>query len=836
MGGNWMLSLRPHFVYLGAALLFFSSVDGTLADPKVWREQGPGPTLFEANTAVPPNSPATGAVNAIAPSLADPDLLYVGTVNGGVWKTTNATADSPTWISLTDKHVPALSINSLAISPVHSDTLFAGTGSTSSLAFEGSPGFGVLRSTNGGKSWTVLASSTFTGRRITSIVPTGLSGGNVVLAASLFDRVGISDHGGVYRSTDKGRSFLRVSGNGTSGLPDAGVASLVTDPRNARRFYAGVPSRFGENANAGIYRSDDGGVTWAAVNTGLTGHTNSFRILLSVHHSRSANVVYAAIISNSTFTVTGVFRSTDQGGSWTAMGVPTPDIFPGAQGDIHGTILAHPADPNVVFIAGDRQNGPFPNVNGCRTFNANIFRGDAGQLPGDPWQSVVCNGANGTAPHADSRAMAFDATGNLLHADDGGLNQLLDPDNEAGMRRWVAVNGNLRTIELHSVAYDPLSNIVFGGAQDNGAAVQTASGEVTWTQLLGGDGGNVAVDSDQTAHPGTTIRYTSSQFFANLNRTMWNAANNRIGGLSLVQLRITSGSGTGLTLLQFDRNIQFFQPFVLNAIDPRRMLIGTANIYESVDRGDTLANLGFTGFFIGDTLGSSPLAYGGRLDGVPQPDVFYVGAGSTIRHRVSLGDPIIILSAYPGGRVRTLAIDPQNYQAIYVVDFLNQVWASLDEGASWTDLTANLASLSSDIRAIEVVRRERSKRTVLIVGGLGGVFQRKLGADDEAEAEDDADSWHPLGRGLPPALIRDLHYNTANNVLVAATLGRGAWTLPNVLKGDSRALGDATIQELGGQSVTANISRVETNWAPENALSLYVDPVPAVAVRLTKDQ
>src|SRR5262249_62117543 len=99
----------------GAALLFFSSVDGTLADPKVWREQGPGPTLFEANTAVPPNSPATGAVNAIAPSLADPDLLYVGTVNGGVWKATNATADRPPRIPLPDKHGPACSIDSHAI-------------------------------------------------------------------------------------------------------------------------------------------------------------------------------------------------------------------------------------------------------------------------------------------------------------------------------------------------------------------------------------------------------------------------------------------------------------------------------------------------------------------------------------------------------------------------------------------------------------------------------------------------------------------------------------------------------------------------------------------------
>ncbi len=474
-------------------LLVLSNAVGALADPKIWREQGPGPTLFDSNTVVPPNSPVSGAINAITPSPTDPDLLYVGTVNGGIWRTTNATAESPTWTPITDKHLPALSINSLAISPVRSDTLFAGTGSTSSLAREGSPGFGVARSTNGGKSWTVLASITFAGRQINNIVPTTLSGGEVVLAASLRDRVGTSDHSGVYRSTDKGNSFTRISGDGTSGLPDAGVGSLVGDPGNASRFYAGVQSRFGGGSSAGVYRSDDGGVTWAAVNIGLTGHIDSFRILLSLHNSPGNNVVYAAIISNSTFKLSGVFRSTDQGGSWTAMGVPAPEIFPGAQGTIHGAILTHPTDPNVVFIAGDRQNGPFPNANGCRTFNANIFRGDAAQLPGNPWQSVVCNGANGTAPHADSRAMVFDASGNLLHSDDGGIYQLLDPDNEAGVRRWVAVNGDIRAIELHSVAYDPLSNIVFGGTQDNGTPIQTAPGEITWVQLRGGDGGNVSV-------------------------------------------------------------------------------------------------------------------------------------------------------------------------------------------------------------------------------------------------------------------------------------------------------------------------------------------------------
>src|SRR5438445_5915445 len=162
-----------------AILLSLSVVVDASAAPKIWVEQGPGPTL-DGQTEGLLNNPVSGAVNAIAVSPSDRDVVYVGTVNGGIWKTTNASADNPTWIPLTDRRLPALSINSLAISPVHPDTLFAGTGSTSSFGLLGSPGFGVARSTNGGKSWKVLASSTFTGRRINSILPSSLKKGEVV--------------------------------------------------------------------------------------------------------------------------------------------------------------------------------------------------------------------------------------------------------------------------------------------------------------------------------------------------------------------------------------------------------------------------------------------------------------------------------------------------------------------------------------------------------------------------------------------------------------------------------------------------------------------------------
>jgi hypothetical protein len=725
-----------------------------------WVEEGPGPILNGPRTFVPGNNPVSGAINAIAASRTNPDLLYVGAVNGGVWKTTNATADSPSWSPLTDRRLPALSINSLAISPLNARILLAGTGSTSSFFFDGDPGFGVARSTDAGRTWTVLARDTFVGRPINSIVPTALDGGNVVLAATLF---GFTTGGGLFRSTDGGDTFERLSGNGSSGLPDGGVSNLVADPGNRNRFYAAVPGGpFGATGSEGVYRSDDGGVTWASVNTGLTSLGSSIRILLAVHnnHSLRTNVVYAAILANAIPGLLGVFRSDNLGASWTPLGVPQFDIFPVGQAFVHGSLAPDPADTNVVFVAGDA---------------GGTWRGDASLLPGSPWVEVdFGTNSNFTTPHVDSRRMAFDANGNLLQANDGGLFRLVDPNNLAGQRQWFSVNGDIRPTEFHSVAYDPLSGIVFGGAQDNATPIQSAPGEFTWVNLLGGDGGNVGVDSDQTAHPGTSIRYTSAQFFFLLNRTTWDATNARVGVMTLPQLLITSGPGAGELLDNFDRTIQFYQPFVLNAIDPSRMLIGTNSIYESLDRGDSLANLGDFGTpasSVGNGEGASPMAYGGRLAGMSYSDVFYVGKGPAILHRVMPGGPISTLSSYPGSNILGLVIDPQNYRHVFALDFNSRVWGSFDEGASWIELTANLPTLSNSIRVLEFVRpAAQGKPAVLVAGGLSGVFQLRHPQTPGAQ-------WKPLNPKLPHGLVLDLHYDANNDVLLAGFLGRGAWTL-----------------------------------------------------------
>jgi hypothetical protein len=723
-----------------------------------WVEQGPGPIL-QGQTEGLPGNPVAGSINALAVDLAHPGVIYAGTTNGGVWKTANANSADPAWVPLTDQQLPALSINSVAISPLNSNVIFAGTGSTSSFGFDGSPGFGVARSANGGTTWSVLATETFAGRRINSIVPTGLTSGGlagqVVLAATLFDG------GGVYRSTNGGASFTRISG--TAGLPDAGVSSLVPNPADPSRLYAAVPATFG--TGAGVYRSGDGGLTWTAASTGLSAAASSQRILLAV--SRNTGVLYALIISTDG-SLGGVFRSANAGTTWTSMGAPSPTILPGRQGLLHAAIAADPANPNVVYVAGDRQDVPLPNANGCNDFSANTFRGDASLA--SPWQSVVCDGALGTSPHADARDMDFDSNGNLLQSNDGGIYLLNNPNSP--IRQWSSLNGNVRPTEIHSVAYDAVSNIVFGGTQDTGTPMQNSAGSFTWTEFLRGDGGVVAVDNIST--PGTaSTRYTSFQFLGFFNRSSWDASNNLVSGPTPLALQIVSGSGAGETLYQFDPTIQFYNPYVLNAIDPSRMLIGTANIYESRDRGDTLNNLGSTGSAV------ISLAYGGRLNGVPKPDVFYVGTQISpyIWHRAALPGAVTTLDAYPGSAVRDLVMDPQDIRKVYVVDVINRVWASFDEGATWRNLTANLPSLLGDARSIEVFSPDSGIRnTVLLIGGLGGVFQMpRPGAAGT--------SWIPLSSNLPHGLVLDLHYNYTDNVLVAGILGRGAWTLTGFFRG-----------------------------------------------------
>ncbi len=785
-----------------------------------WVELGPAPTLggqteglVGNGTVSNPDNAVVGAVEALATDPTNANVVYAGSANSGIWKTINAMSLSPTWTPLTDG-LPSTSIGAVAISPLASSTVYAGSGLFSSFS-DGIGGRGLYKSTDSGVTWAVSnPGGMFTGQNIKSVVPTTLTTlqGQVVLLATTN-----ATTGGIFRSTDGGATFTRISGNGTSGLPAAGATHLVPDPGVPNRFYAGLP-------NLGVYRSDDGGVTWAAKVNGLTGFAaaNS-RVELAVHNDPTNDVVYAALLQSGR--PTGFFRSTNQGDTWTAMdlagtnessgfqgtnpgadgedddedGDPTNDLpvedssadDPGGQGAIHFALLADQTNPFVVFVSGDIQpHPPFPNSIGSNDYSGRILRGDASQPSGQQWLPVTNKLADpdgtgplpGTSPHADSRDMIFDANGNILQGNDGGVYRLINPNasGTAAGRQWGSFNGNLRTTEFHSIGYSHLTHTALGGAQDTGTPSQLTATSTVWRDISTADGGNVQVDDTSTANRST--RYTSLQNFGGFTRTTYDATNTVTARASVAL--VVNGTG-GQTLSTYDTTIQFYQPFELDAVNPVRMVIGTSRLYESTNRGDALNVLTIT-LANGSTTTQpgtiNAMAYGGSYRGVANPDVLYAGGNGGVYARTTAGGAVQQLASYPGGTPRDITLDPQNWRHVYVLDTSGRIYASLNAGATWTNVTGNLASqlpaggAITSMRTITFVGNTSNyDATSVAIGGYGGVY-----AIPHPGLAGSALSWAPVGTGLPNTLSYDLRYDATDDVLILGTLGRGAWLLRGV--------------------------------------------------------
>jgi hypothetical protein len=677
-----------------------------------WVALGPAPTR-SAQVRVPPDNLVCGAIHAIAAHPTNAAILYIGAVNGGIWRTTDATAAQPTWTPLTDD-LPSQSIGALAFDPTDTShqTLIAGTGRWSNFGQRGDDEIGVYRTTDGGASWAMLGASTLMGRKIAAVAARGA----ILMAAST--------NGGLFRSIDTGGTWTPVSGTGN--LPAGSMPALTGDPSSDARFYAGVLG-----ASPRVLRSTDTGATWTDVTTGITGlssSTGSFRIAVG-----PTGVVYVAVIN--TGVIAGVFRSANQGASWTAMDVPA--VHPGSQGTVNTSMVVDPADPDVVYIAGDRIT--------VSPFTGNVRRGDAGLAAGAQFVTIVDGNAGNTAPHADSRAMAFDAAGGLLQSDDGGIYRRANPTSSTGT--WSSVIGNLNVMEVHDLAHDRVADIILIGTQDNGTHMQQAATNPVWTLINGGDGGDVAIDDRSLAAAGS-FRYISSQNFGGARRARYSAANALVSNTTLP---------SGVT------DPQFVTPIEVNAADAGRVLIGGVNTLYEINNATatppTLSVIGAPG------ANRNAMAYGAA----GAPDVAYVGRGTQVFRRD--GAAFVATGALPAGAaaVTDVALDPNDPDRVFAIDD-DQVFRSIDGGATWTDVTGNLTTISGrDFRTIEFI--PRGGVDLVAVGTRSGVFF--AGAAN--------DTWASLGAGIPDVLVFDLRWIESQNRLIAGTLGRGVWGLTFVL-------------------------------------------------------
>ncbi len=760
---------------------FSQTIGGNL-----WQAAGPGPTLNGQVENILPGDEVVGAVHAVAAHPTDANVIYLGAVNGGIWKSTNALAMSPAWIPLTDQ-MPSLSIGALEFDPTDfsHQTLVAGVGRFSSFGSAGGARTGLLRTINGGASWAILdGGGLLIGKNISGVA---VRGSTIVVSVN-FSTPFTFGNIGLFRSVDSGASFTQISG-AVSGPPQGRCFDLVGHRNTPNVLYASIRDTGSGN---GIYKSIDTGATWLRVSNGTMnglikdGSGGTSNVEMAIHDNAGAgtNAVYVAILNAGQLRNGGVFRSINGGVAWVKMDTPMTneggvdvgtnprfkrdDGKPGGQGAIHFSIVADPVDVNIVYVGGDRQplEFQFPNSIGATDFSGRLFRGNAAAASGSQWVHLTHSStlgaagggtANTSAPHADSREMVFDAAGRIIEVDDGGVYRQSSPQNNLG--DWFSIIGNLQTTEFHNIAYDSNANVIIGGAQDTGTPQQIFAGGSTWDSVSTADGGDVAVDDSSS--PGISTRYSSFQFLGNFRRSEYDSFNGLISesfpALALVgsgEPLVTGGTG----------NTQFVTPLALNAVDQVQLLIGgSASVYESSDRGDTVREIG-----PGIVANRGAMLFGGRLGGLDFEGVVYIGDGSTVYTRsMSQSTLLPTASAFPGSFIRDFAIDPDDWTHLYVADSSDRVYRTTDAGLTWLNVTGDLPG-TGHTRAITYISTATGVDAV-VAGTGAGVYVSLL---------TNMGQWQKVGTNLPNVPVYDMDYDQADDVLVVGTLGRGAWTVP----------------------------------------------------------
>ncbi|MCP3866573.1 MAG: LEPR-XLL domain-containing protein, partial [Gammaproteobacteria bacterium] len=917
-----------------------SNFDGSVFYVKsgfpTWQEEGPGGISGDGTLA----KPVTGAINAIAAHPEKAAVLFIGSVNGGVWRTTNGGGN---WQPLTDDY-ESLAIGSLALSPLDNTgaaltsataddnlVLYAGTGQFSSSNSGGEP-IGVLFSSDGGSSWTTLGETELSGLRITKVQPTTLTtggGAHVVYVSTLDVNVdgtsGLDDRGGLFRlevNMDGSYNLIKQSGAAGLGLSVGHFTDIAFDPGLGT---AAKPATvYAVNPWEGVYKWEVGDANWTTINTNIavgadadaSGYDDFFdpitngKLALSPSSGAVHETVYVAFLGGnigvgpnpatvSGTGLTNIFKISNDSTAWSSVALPfsldraytdtnnngqidlaesvqfSTGLHPGGQGDLHFSIGVDPNNPDMIYVGGDRTT-----VLDASDFNSNGNTSDVFDLNGDgtndvfefgnnavgitswiagrlfrfdpgagSWTQIVGSNANGTAPHADSRAIVFDASGNvMLEADDGGIYQLTDPSDTDGsvVTQWTSLAGDLRISESNSVAYDPLSGQVIVGTQDNGSAQQSPQahdgvdndinlvidelGERLsgWTAIHGGDGANQAVitiDSNTDGVDDQTLRFSYSNNFNFLYQETFDASGNSVVAQARVPLANTPG-GTRLSGLAqanggnpLDASFSGFTeiPLVVNRFDDTRMVTGLYGLYESSDRLQTINNvdLGMTQARVNNGDGTRSFAwnqritsvvYGGKTGGTENNDLIIANRGGNLVLRQAAGNPFTTVKGPTGQLIQDITVDPENWKTVYVADG-SGVFKSSDITAASPNWF-RIGNAVGGAAALEYV--PDTDTDILLVGGNDGVL-RMPDPDTLTSATAASVRWQGFGLGLPNAPVTELYYHDLDDTdadgdpdgngnvsdpdkIIVSTKGRGVWSIDNL---DAQAIEEFIPQFVG---------------------------------------
>jgi len=532
----------------------------------------------------------SGRISDVAIDPKNPSIWYVAAAAGSLWKTDNR---GNTFTPIFDRY-GAYSLGAVTIDPRDSSIVWLGTGENNnqrSVSF----GDGIYKSTDAGATWKRMGLEN--SEHIQNIVVDPRNS-NVVYVTAIGPLWAPGGNRGLYKTTDGGQTWKAV----LTISPDTGVTDMVMDPKKPDVIYAAALQRrravgqlIGGGPESGLYKSTNGGGTWTKLTKGLPS-VEMGRIGLGINW-RDPKIVYALVTAQKG--EGGFFRSNDAGATWTRIGkqVQTGRRGGAPAGGEQPEGRGAPADD--WYRGGDPgyYNEIFVDAHDPETIwstQTNIDRSTDG---GKTWTQVPLPGV-----HVDHHDIVFDPADpkHDIIANDGGLYESWD-----GLRTFRHFT-NLPLSQFYRVSTDNAKPFyhVCGGAQDNGSicgpsrtvnrvGIRTSD----WINSGGGDGFQGRVDPEDP-----NIVYSQSQEGAlqrldlrtGQSTTIRPTARNTTGGPPAPQPdasaapggRGAGGQGGGRGGGRFGR-WQWDSPLIISPHSARRLYFAGERVYRSDDRGDS---------------------------------------------------------------------------------------------------------------------------------------------------------------------------------------------------------------------------------------------------------
>ncbi len=669
-------------------------------------------------------SPVSGRIGALAFDYSDPteSTFYAGAAGGGVWQTFDG---GNTWTPLSDNW-PTLEVSSIALDPTNPSTIYVGTGD-----FDGywvfASGIGLMKSTDGGATWTNLGQAQFGQTAVKSILVDPDNPQIVTVATGR----GQSYYGWLWRSTDGGLTWNAVNTN------YAAWDSLrigAPDPVTGQRYYYAGGAAYGGL----VYRSADRGATWTRLFPPVSG---SFQYYMTLAASPTdPNTVYLIASTDQ-----AIFKSTNAGASWVNItaGFPTGGGYNWSQYyyDVFldcSTRTDASGNPHDVLYVG--LIDVVQSIDGGAT-----WRSIGG--PTYTYNALTHNDQHGIAINpADPNA--------VLIGNDGGA-YLLNYNPVGDAWNWTDLNAALTVTQFYHMDAHPTDpNQMLGGTQDNATPVST--GDLThWLNRGGGDGSGVAIN---TANP--NIQYATAQNFNPLYRTTDDWA-----------------SETTFTPSFGGDRIPFTGFFTVDPNSPNLLYLGTNYLWRWNE-----STLSWTGRLGGQPLSSSSTVdfiavapgdgnriYTGSNDGQLWMTTGAGAAGSW--SQINTG-----LTSLPNRAITSVSVNPGNENDILAGlsgTGAAHLWRCTNTTAgaarTWINVSGTGATGLPDIPLNTIARDITDPANTWFVGTDVGVFYTTNGGATWTNAT------NPLG--LPNVEVDQLISVPGTGYLNAATYGRGIWNI-----------------------------------------------------------